>query len=106
MNSRLKHKRGDTFVANVVYRNAETQVAIDVTNITIKSQIRNLKGVLISELSINKTEPLIGKFTLTDTETQDWPFNQVLIWDIQYTANDDKISTETIEIYVQLDVTE
>lgn len=102
----VKHKRGDTFIANVTYRNAVTQVGIDISTIDIKSQVRTSTGELVSDLILTKTDSPSGKFTLADLDTQDWPFNQNLIWDIQYTANGDKISSETIEIYVLFDVTE
>ena len=104
--SRVKHKRGDTFIANVTYRDAVTQAGIDISTIGIKSQIRTSAGELVSDLVLTKTDSAAGKFTLADLDTQDWPFNQNLIWDIQYTANGDKISSETIEIYVLFDVTE
>lgn len=103
---RVEHKRGDSFIANVTYRNADTQVAIDITSIDIKSQIRSATGILITELIVAKTEPLLGKFTLTDDDTQDWPFGQDLIWDIQYSIDGNKISTKTMQIHVEIDATQ
>ena len=103
---RVEHKRGDSFIANVTYRNADTQVAIDITSIDIKSQIRSATGILITELIVAKTEPLLGKFTLTDNDTQDWPFGQDLIWDIQYSVAGNKISTKTMQIHVEIDATQ
>lgn len=103
---RVEHKRGDSFIANVTYRNADTQVAIDITNIGIKSQIRTATGLLIADLVVAKTEPLLGKFTLTDNDTQDWPFGQDLIWDIQYSIDGNNISTKTIQIHVDIDATQ
>ena len=103
---RVEHKRGDSFIANVTYRNADTQVAIDITSIDIKSQIRSASGLLIADLIVTKINSLLGRYELSIDDTQNWPFGQDLIWDIQYTTDGKKLSTKTMVIHVEVDATQ
>lgn len=101
----IKHKQGDTFEVGATYSDSETGVAISLTGYTIVSQIRDVGGALIESLQVifadQNTKP--GEFSLRSTATGAWPTRE-LLWDIEYRFDDTVISTETLRIAVQGDV--
>ena len=74
-----------------------------ITNM-IKSQIRDQHERLISSLVISNTE-IPGEYLFSATDTSDWPTDQSLYLDIQYSENGVTISSETIRLAVSKDVT-
>ena len=95
-------KRGDTFLYNGALTNASGPV--DLTNIDIRSQVRNGE-VLLSEAVVTKVLPMsAGIFSLRVDDTTAWPA-KVLLSDIQYTINGQVISSETFGINCTRDIT-
>lgn len=103
----IKHKRGDTFEVVCTYKDT-TGTPTNLTSIDIKSQIRNVKGELLSELTVTKLDQTLnpGKFTLgaSASTTQLWT-TETFYWDIQYTSSGVVTSTETMTIEVVQDQT-
>lgn len=101
----LTIKRGDTFLVVCTYTDP-TNTPIDITSIDIKSQIRNTRGDIVSELQVIKeaqTGATIGKFTLRSA-TDTWPIGEHQ-WDIQYTDSGNIQSTDTLTVIVNQDIT-
>lgn len=109
MSGEFKIKRGDTYIfdAQVQVKDEVTGeiTGQDITNWTIRSHIR-FGGKLISTCSIEKTEPLTGKYRITIPEgTNNWPTVN-LEQDIEYvSSNGQIISTETFTVSVVKDIT-
>lgn len=96
-------KRGDTFEAECTYKD-DDGVAVDLDGITITSQFRLPRGVLISEADVEIASPTTsGVFRVVVEDTADWPTG-ILEWDIEYSGGF-VISTDTILINVVRDVT-
>ena len=104
MNSIENFKKGDTFTLTCTYK--IDNVAISIDDITIESQIRTARNVLIQELTVTKLEET-GKFTMTATaeETQLWPV-AVLKCDIQLSEGGSIRSTNTFDVKVINSVTQ
>lgn len=98
----LTIKRGDTFAffANIT-NEAGAALVTDITN--LKSQVRDIKDVLITELVIAPTETP-GRYLFTSTDTSDWPITKLLM-DIQINEGGQISSSQTVEISVTKDVT-
>lgn len=102
----IKIKRGDTFsyFATFLDENKEP-MAIGVSD--IKSQIRDTEYNLIDNVSIVATEDA-GKFHLT-CNTDNFPANiwgsVKLLMDIELNLDGDIISSDTVKIEVEKDVT-
>ena len=100
-------KQGDTFTLACVYK--ENGVAFDVTNFTIRAQLRDSTGDLILELPVSKanqtTNP--GVFVLGANTPPSPPFPiDELQCDIQFSDIDDVVrSTQTFFVPVVEDVT-
>lgn len=98
-------KRGDTFNLACIYK--QNGVAYDVTNYTIRSQVRDSEGSLVSELAVAKADQTTnpGVFVLSAAGATAWPID-VLSCDIQFSDSDGVIrSTQTFKIPVVEDVT-
>ena len=97
-------KRGDSFLMACVYK--EDGVPYDVTNFTIRSQVRNSSDALVQELTVNKadqsTDP--GAFVLAAGVIDDWPID-LLRCDIEFSEGATVRSTQTFMIPVVEDVT-
>lgn len=97
-------KRGDSFLMACVYK--VDSVAADVTNYTIRSQVRDSSNELIEELVVTKadqsTDP--GKFVLSAGIIDEWPID-LLRCDIEFSEGDTVRSTQTFMIPVVEDVT-
>lgn len=101
--AQIKFKRGDTFALACLYK--VDGVPTSVSSIDIDSQIRDSRGMLIQELTVNKLVPT-GSFALSSTsyETSQWPVS-VLRCDIQFSESGSVRSTQTFEIVVIEDIT-
>lgn len=98
-------KRGDTFNLACTYK--QNGVAYDLTNFTIRSQVRDSSGALIEELAVAKADQATnpGVFVLSAADPMDWPVD-VLSCDIQFSDAEGVVrSTQTFQIPVVEDVT-
>lgn len=96
-------KRGDTFMF-VTCLQDENGVAVTGASQFLKSEIRNDKDVLISELLVEETETP-GEYLFKATDTLTWPTGVYLYTDVQYTLGETVLSSETIRILIEKDVT-
>ena len=97
-------KRGDTFQVIGVYADAN-ELPIDITNVQIRSQVRDKYLKLLADCVIVKTDAINGIYSVTVLDTTAWPIGEVLT-DVQYTLPDGRVSsTATIKINVVVDVT-
>jgi len=101
--SQIEVKRGDTFSLVCTYK--VDGVTTDVTDLTIRSQLRKSNGVLIQELTVTKLGT-VGDFTLTATATQaeSWPLS-LLNCDIEISENNLVRSSSTFFVAVNEDIT-
>lgn len=99
------HKRGDTFDFDGTYTE-DDGTPINLTGITVSSQVRTPAGVLVSTAVVTKanqtTNP--GEYSGVIANTAAWPV-QKLEWDVQYVGGPTD-STETVYLQVQRDVTQ
>jgi hypothetical protein len=97
-------KRGDSFLMACIYKVGG--VATDVTNYTIKSQVRNSSDDLVQQLTVTKadqsTDP--GAFVLSAGVISAWPID-LLRCDIEFSEEGTVRSTQTFMIPVVEDVT-
>jgi hypothetical protein len=104
-NSTIKHKRGDTFSYSAVVRETRSGPAMDITDWTITSMLRDGTGNLIAEADVTITDAAEGAYTVRAEDTSSWPAGY-LQWDIQHEdAGGDIRSTETVLVKVIADVT-
>lgn len=99
-------KRGDTFTLACTYK--QNGVVYDVTNLTIRSQVRNSYGALVEELTVTKadqgTNP--GVFVLAAAGPMNWPVD-ILSCDIQFSDTGGIVrSTQTFQIPVAEGITQ
>ena len=100
----VEHKRGDTYSLSISLTAADGTTPVDMTGWTVKSQVRKRK-TLISELVFTAVDLSIGSFTLSTTDTLNWPVG-TLLSDIEYTDAGGVVrSSETYEIEVIEDIT-
>lgn len=101
----IELKRGDTFLMSCTYSD-NADLPIDITNVTIKSQVRDAQGVLLQELVVTKLDQVTnkGKFTLGTVSGYSFPLGRHS-WDIEYTSNGQVQSTETIFLNIIQDIT-
>ena len=97
-------KAGDTFSASAIYKDSSDN-AIDLTDYTIESQVRDMQGNLLSSLTIVKLNQTTdkGKYTLS-CDTSSWPIASVQ-WDVKYTINGTVVHTDTQKISVVQSIT-
>ena len=97
-------KRGDTFTLACTYK--QNGVVYDVTNFTIRSQVRDSSGALVEELTVTKANQTAnpGVFVLSAADQMDWPID-LLRCDIQFSEEETVRSTRTFFIPVEEDVT-
>lgn len=101
----FSHKRGDTFALACSAENAG--VAVDLTNYTISSQIRDTADSVIETLTVTKTSAVDGEFTMsaTATQTELWTLGSHQC-DIEFVSASGEVdSTETFTISVIKDIT-
>lgn len=105
MSAKIKHKRGDTFLWAASLKETRTGPAIDISDWTIKSQIRDAEDVLVSDLEVTITDGPNGQYRLYKEDTASWPSDNCFM-DIEYRDDGGFIrSTETIGVRVVKDVT-
>lgn len=95
---RLTHRIGNTFSAVCTLRDS-LGAGIDLTTVTIDSQVRCRDGVLYSTAVITKSNQTTspGKFSVVVADTTGW-LEGIMEWDIQYTISGQVSSTELITI--------
>ena len=101
----ITHKRGDTFQLTLTLENQGN--AVDITNFTIASQIRDQDDQLVEALTVTKTDASNGVFTLsaTDTQTETWPIAKLDV-DVEFIEPNNTVSSsETFNIQVIKDIT-
>lgn len=88
-------KRGNTFFYYLQW---------DEANIAeLRSQVRTSSGELLSEVVIEQVEG--GIFKLSVTDTTNWPVGQAVYTDIRRTYTGGNVSSETMSIRVEKEVT-
>lgn len=88
-------KRGNTFFYFIEWDGAELS--------ELKSQVRTMRGALLSEVVIELTDE--GLFKLSVADTSNWPVGHVVYTDILRTYPDGTVSSETLGIRVEGEVT-
>lgn len=99
----VTHKQGDSFEWVVTL--TENFVAVDITNYSIRAQIR-ANDTLIANLTVTKTTPLSGVFSVTATaaQTDSWSAGTHQC-DIEFTDGSSEVfSTETFDVIVLEDI--
>ncbi|WP_135553244.1 hypothetical protein [Paenibacillus cymbidii] len=99
MQATAPFKRGDSFLITADFTNNE---GLTVSKDQLRSQVRTRYDKLIAELVI--TEKSANVFDLTCDDTTKWPTGN-LYMDLQYTDDGEIVSTETILVPVEKDVT-
>lgn len=108
----VRIKQGDTFFVEDHVVNDDTGAAIDLTNVTIISQVWN-KGAKVADLVVEWIDRAQGAYELWapgDATTSTWPTGNLRM-DIQFTepAGGTRLlrrSTETIYLLVEEDVSQ
>lgn len=103
----ISFKRGDTLDASCVYQDENDRPA-SLDGITITSQIRTPKGVLVADCGVTITNEGAGEFNLVvpAEETALWPIGK-LEWDIKYALDGGaEVRTETVCVSIVREVTE
>lgn len=101
----ITHKRGDTFELSATLENQG--VAVDITNFTITSQVRQSDDALLQDLTVTKTDAAKGAFTLSATpaQTETWDV-QPYDCDIEFIDGGGEVnSSNTFVISVLKDIT-
>ena len=99
----IKFPHGDTFDPTLTYK--QGTAAQDITNITITSEVRQTDGTLVASLTVTKTAPLSGQFTVTG-QTSSWPENENLWWDVQFNNAGNIKSMPRVIVHAESDVTQ
>lgn len=104
---RIKHKQGDTFEVLCMYADCmDIPINLTAAAIVVTSQVRTATGDLVSDMTVAVSDQNVdpGEYRLRVLDTSDWPVAE-LRWDIQYAYDNVIVSTETLVIAVQEDVT-
>lgn len=99
----IKFPHGDTFDPTLTYK--ENDEAVDITDFTIRSEVRQADGTLVATLTVDKTEPESGEFTAVG-QTTDWPDNENLYWDVEFNSNGTIRSMPRVILHAESDVTD
>lgn len=99
----IQFPHGDTFDPTLTYK--QGNVAQDITNFTITSQVRQTDGTLVATLTVTKTAPILGQFTVTG-QTTGWPENENLWWDVQFNNSGTIKSMPRVILNAESDVTQ
>ena len=96
------HKRGDTFKIVNCQLLDENNDPRDLTDISIRSQLRNVRDQVIVEFQVVKNQ---FAYDLIAPSTEEWPIGMAYM-DVEYTeSNGTVFSTETIEMQIVRDIT-
>ena len=101
----ITHKRWDTLEWVVTL--TQNSVAVDITDWTIKSQIRDESSSLIYTFLVTKTDAGDGVFSISATaaQTATWPLGSLLI-DIEFIdPTGYVISSQTFTMQIVRDIT-
>lgn len=109
MNVLPTFKRGESFALGFEYKSPDGE-PVNLTTITIKSQIRSQSNALVKELLVTKLDQTqhCGQASLyvqTAEETKIWPTG-LLVCDVKLSIGNQSILTETFRIPVAAGVTE
>lgn len=101
----ITHKRGDSFEIVTTLTDTESGLPVDITSITIRAHMR-LNGTLTTDLTVTKTDPTSGIFSLSTSVavSEAWNATQYLC-DIEFDNGGTVFSTETFSITVIEDIT-
>ena len=104
--TKITIKKGDTLALSCKLTE-DDGTAINLTAVTITSQVRKAVGSeLVANLTVVVTNAALGEYSLTSTDTSNWPVD-TLICDIKYSFGSPSIiRTETFSIEVLKAVTE
>lgn len=94
------HIRGDTFQVH-------GQLTGDFTGWTGASQVRDdVTDDLLSELDFEWVDASVGSFRVTAAQTENWPINKYVIFDVQVTSPSNvRLSTKVVKVRVERDAT-
>ena len=96
-----KIKRGDTLVLVASIKGANGEPLVE-SAANLKAEVRTESGSKVGDFVITELEP--GKYQFKITNTASWAPGNVYT-DIQYTVGTDKVSSETLIIPVEKDIT-
>lgn len=102
--SKITIKRGDTFALGVRLKD-ETGQPLILTVDKLKSQIRDSSDNLIADLVITINPSAEGLYTFTASDTSTWTPNTTLYLDVEMNIDGQIRSSQTVQIYVDKDIT-
>lgn len=92
----IRHKKGDTFIANCVYKDpAGNPIDMVAQGISVQSAVRLRFGTFPLTVTTGSTT---GAFTL-QSDTDEWNVGRGQ-WDIKYIKNGIETSSELVSIHV------
>jgi hypothetical protein len=101
MASRFALKRGDSFIANCIYKDADgIPVNLDTAGIEIVSKVRSPDGLTLFPLEVTIKDQVAtpGGYSITG-DTSSWPLGE-LSWDIRFNQAGQSFPSETIQFRV------
>jgi hypothetical protein len=106
MSQVITHYSGNSFIATCQLL-SDLSTGIDLTTVTITSQIRDTDGSLVSDCVITKSNQTTnpGDFTVEVSDTSTWPSGK-LHWDIRYIISGQTVNTDRMEILCKVPVTQ
>jgi hypothetical protein len=103
----IVHKRGDTFALGCTYKDA-AGLPTTLEDHVIESQLRDREDSLVQsltcELSDQEANPGFFSISATAAQTALWPAGRYLM-DIQITLGVTRVSSETVSIRIEPDIT-
>lgn len=100
----MTFKRGDTFLLSAEITDAQGQPVI-IPVAQIRSQIRDDTDQLIATLSVAETL-IPGTYRFRATDTTAWPANVNVYMDVQLEIDGEPLSSNTVKIFVEKDITQ
>lgn len=103
----IRLKRGDTFKLEAEVLGDGVVIPGGIDTWTIASQLRTAGGTLIDTLKTTIVSAALCTYTIEESVagvTEDWPVGRHEM-DIEYIVNTQVISTETVTVSVEKDVT-
>lgn len=96
-------KKGDSFAFyNIIKDEADTPIVGKASN--LKCQIRDSQYKLIDNLVIEEDLTTPGKYIFKSLDTSKWN-NTLLYLDIEYREGDIIVSTDTVSLFIEEDIT-
>ena len=104
-NNRIDIKRGDTYLIEATLTD-DLGDPVNITDWTIRSQIRNVRGDIVATLVIAITNAALGTYTMSYAgDTALWPV-ATHRQDVEYVDQTGRVmSTETFKLRVVEDIT-